>query len=180
MFYLIWAWFRLNLKLNHIKHLNNCYQLATREWYSKLLYTWRITSTSKTKLSENYILCSYIILTATAAMLNTLVKPNNIIECWEHICVSPLTGKCVKNNSQTSVVHGHMLFCKTVVCPKYFQFMLKVHAISNLRFKKKSPQYRYICFDIESVAMHFLENRRSNLINFWFISLIRSIEMLCI
>ena len=33
----------------------------------------------------------------------------------EHIGVSPITGKCVKNNSQTSVVHHHMLFCKTVV-----------------------------------------------------------------
>ena len=33
----------------------------------------------------------------------------------EHTGVSPLTGKCVKNNSQTSVVHHHMLFCKTVV-----------------------------------------------------------------
>ena len=28
----------------------------------------------------------------------------------EHIGVSPLTGKCVKNNSQTSAVHDHMLF----------------------------------------------------------------------
>ena len=28
----------------------------------------------------------------------------------EHIGVSPLTGKCVKNNSQTSAVHNHMLF----------------------------------------------------------------------
>ena len=38
----------------------------------------------------------------------------------EHIGVSPLTGKCVKNNSQTSSVHNHMLFCKTIVCPEDF------------------------------------------------------------
>ena len=29
----------------------------------------------------------------------------------EHIGVSPLTGKYLKNNSQTSAVHDHMLFC---------------------------------------------------------------------
>ena len=34
----------------------------------------------------------------------------------EHIGVSLLTGKCVKNNSQTSALDDHMLFCKAVVC----------------------------------------------------------------
>ena len=52
----------------------------------------------------------------------------------EYIGVSPLTGKYLKNNSQTSAVHDRMLFCKTVVCPEDFS----VHAISNLRFKKVS------------------------------------------
>ena len=52
LFCLIWTWFRLSLKLNYIKHLNNCYQLVTWEWYSKFPYAWRIISTSKTKLSE--------------------------------------------------------------------------------------------------------------------------------
>ena len=41
----------------------------------------------------------------------------------EHIGVSLLTGKCVKNNSQTSAVHDHMLFCKTVVCPEDFSIL---------------------------------------------------------
>ena len=50
----------------------------------------------------------------------------------EHIGVLPLTGKGVKNNSQTSAVHDHTLFCKTVVCPEDFS----IHVISNLRFKK--------------------------------------------
>ena len=43
----------------------------------------------------------------------------------EHIGVSPLTGKCIKNNSQTSAVHDHMLFCKTVVCPENFSILAK-------------------------------------------------------
>ena len=49
----------------------------------------------------------------------------------EHIGVSPLTGKCVKNNSQTSAVHDHMLFCKTVVCPEDFSILAK----SSCNFK---------------------------------------------
>ena len=49
----------------------------------------------------------------------------------EHIGFSPLTGKCAKNNSQTSVVHDHMLFCKTVVCPEDFSIL----ANSSCNFK---------------------------------------------
>ena len=43
----------------------------------------------------------------------------------EHIGVSPLTGECVKKNSQTSAVYDNMLFCKTVVCPKDFSVLPK-------------------------------------------------------
>ena len=66
-------------------------------------------------------------------MLNTLVKPNDIIEREprKHIGLSPLTGKCVKNNSQTSAVHDHMLFCKTVPCPEDFSILTK----SSCNFK---------------------------------------------
>ena len=49
----------------------------------------------------------------------------------EHIAVSPLTGKCVKNNSQTLAVHDHMLFCKTVLCPEDFLILTK----SSCNFK---------------------------------------------
>ena len=49
----------------------------------------------------------------------------------EHIGVSPLTGKCVKNNSQTSAVHDHMLFCKTVALPEDFSILTK----SSCNFK---------------------------------------------
>ena len=43
----------------------------------------------------------------------------------ERVGVSPLTGKCVKNNSQTSAVHDHMLFCMTVACPEDFSILAK-------------------------------------------------------
>ena len=49
----------------------------------------------------------------------------------EHIGVSPLTVKCVKNNSQTSAVLDHMLFSKTVVCPEDFSIL----ANSSCNFK---------------------------------------------
>ena len=41
----------------------------------------------------------------------------------EHIGVSLLTGKCVKNNSQTSALDDHMLFCKIAVCPEDFSVL---------------------------------------------------------
>ena len=110
----------------------------------------------------------------------------------EYIVVSPLTGNCVKNNSQTSAVHDHMRFCKAVFCPEGFSILAKISCSFKLEtqdsilinysgqlWKKISPQYRYICFDIDCVTMHYLVNRRSNMINLWFISLIRPIKMLC-
>ena len=49
----------------------------------------------------------------------------------KHTGVSPVTAKCVKNNSQTSAEHDHMLFCKTVVCPEDFSIL----ANSSCNFK---------------------------------------------
>ena len=79
----------------------------------------------------------------------------------KHVGVSPLTGKCVKNNSQTSAVQDHMLFCMTVVCPEDFSVLAKILCNFKLEIQesilikllkptlnKKTPQYRYICFDI--------------------------------
>ena len=68
--------------------------------------------------------------------LNKLVKPNDIPTNKpnsKHIGVSLLTEKCEKNNSQTSAVHDHMLFCKTVVCPEDFSILAKSseHASSS-------------------------------------------------
>ena len=43
----------------------------------------------------------------------------------DHTGVSPLTGKCVKNNCQTSAVRDYMLFFKTIVCPEEFSILAK-------------------------------------------------------
>ena len=50
----------------------------------------------------------------------------------EHIGVSPLARKCVKNNFENSAVHDHILFCKTVVLPEDFSIPL-LHYYFNLR-----------------------------------------------
>ena len=63
-------------------------------------------------------------------------KRNYRTRTSEHIGVSPLTRKCVKNNFQTSVVHDHMLFCKTVVCPEDFSIL----AESSCNFKLEIQQ----------------------------------------
>ena len=63
-----------------------------------------------------------------------------------------------------------MPFCKTVVCTEAFSilaksscnFKLKVEEsilikLLNPTLTKTSPQYRYICFDIDSVTVHYSE-----------------------
>ena len=109
----------------------------------------------------------------------------------KHIGVSPLTEKCVKNNSQPSAVHDHILFCKTVVCPEDFSILAK----SSCNFKLEIQESFLIKLSkptwnksISLVPLHLFWYRvcnytlfreyRSNLIIFLFISLIRSIEML--
>ena len=52
-------------------------------------------------------------------------KRNYRTRTSEHIGVSPLTRKCVKNNFQTSVVHDRMLFCKIVDCPEDFSILAR-------------------------------------------------------
>ena len=72
-------------------------------------------------------------------MLNTSVNPNDIIETRtsEHIGVSPLTGKSVKNNSQTSAEHDHMLFYKTVVGAEDFPILAKISCNFKLEIQEK-------------------------------------------
>ena len=43
----------------------------------------------------------------------------------ENIGVSPLTGKFIKNNSQTSAIHDHMFFCIAAVCQEDFSILAK-------------------------------------------------------
>ena len=54
----------------------------------------------------------------------------------EHISFSPLSGKCVKNNAQTSAVHDHMLFCKTVVSPEDFSVLAKSSWNSKIKIQE--------------------------------------------
>ena len=55
------------------------------------------------------------------------------MQTLEHIGVSPLTGNCIKNNSQTSAIHDHMLFCKRVVCPE--DFFILANSSCNFKFE---------------------------------------------
>ena len=84
---------------------------------------------------------------------------------WEHIGVSPLTGKCVKNNSQTSAVHDHMLFCKTVVCPEDFSILansscnFKLEIQESILIKLLKPTLNK---NISSVPLHLFWYRVCN------------------
>ena len=62
-------------------------------------------------------------------------KRHHITRTSEHIGVSSVTGKCVKNNSQPSTVHDHMLFCKTDVCPEDFSIFAKSSCNFNLEIQ---------------------------------------------
>ena len=55
-------------------------------------------------------------------MLNTLVKPNDIIERepWNILVCHQSQGNVLKI---TLKLHDHMLFCKTVVCPEDFSVL---------------------------------------------------------
>ena len=76
----------------------------------------------------------------------------------EHIGVSPLTGKCVKNNSQTSAVHDHMLFCKTAVYPEDFSILansscnFKLEIQESISIKLLKPTLNK---SISSIPMYF-------------------------
>ena len=138
LFYLICAWFRLNLKLNYIKHLNNCYPLVTWEWYPKsdiqdLRVSLRMKNYFNFKDKIKQELCSLLVYTFKCNRCNAEYIGKNKwhykTRTSQHISVSPLTGKCVK--TQTSALHDHMLFCKTVVCPEDFSILAK----SSCNFK---------------------------------------------
>ena len=102
-----------------------------------------------------------------------------------------LCRKLLSNSNRT----WSYVVCKTVVCPVGFSILAKGSCNFKLEIQESSliellkptlnkkisslPHYRYIWFDIDCVTIHYSENRRSNLINFWLVSLIWAIEMLC-
>ena len=73
-------------------------------------------------------------------------------------------------------MRDHMLFCKTVVYPDDFSVLAKSSCNFKLEIQesilikllkpKTSSQYSYIYFDIRKDSIHYLKNRRSNLIRF--------------
>ena len=83
----------------------------------------------------------------------------------EHIGVSPLTRKCVKKNSETSVVHDHVLFCKTVVCPENFSILansscnFKLEIQESILIKLLKPALNK---NISSVPLHLFWYRLCN------------------
>ena len=79
-----------------------------------------------------------MILSVTGAMLNTLVKPNDIIEHEpRNILVSHHSqGNVLKITLKLQPYMITCFFVKQLFVLKIFQFLLIVHAISNLRFKK--------------------------------------------
>ena len=87
----------------------------------------------------------------------------------EHIGVSPLTRKCVKKNSETSVVHDHVLFCKTVVCPENFSILansscnFKLEIQESILIKLLKPALNK---NISSVPLHLFWYRLCNYILF--------------
>ena len=123
----------MSSKLNYIKHLNNCYQLVTLEWYSKFPYGMENYFNFKGKIKQQ--LRSFLVYNFKCnncnAECNGKTKRHYRTQTSEHIGVSPLTGKSVKHNSQTSAIHDHMLFCNTVVCPEDFSIL----ANSSCNFK---------------------------------------------
>ena len=83
----------------------------------------------------------------------------------EHISVSLIIGKCVKNNSKNVIICMYVIICFFVTqffLLKICEFLLKVHVILNLGFTKvfwfnyrsqlwtTTSQYHYTCFDNDS------------------------------
>ena len=129
MFYFIWVWSRLNFKSNYIKHINNCYQLVTWEWYLKFSYAWKIISTSKDKIKRELLsLLAYKFkCNSCNAEYIGKTKRHSRTRTSEHIGVSPL-------KLQPCIII--CFFVGQLLVLKIFQFWLKVHVISSLRFRK--------------------------------------------
>ena len=81
-----------------------------------------------------------MILSVTAAMLNALVKPNDIIEHepWNLLVSHHSQGNVLKITLKLQPYMITWFFVKQLFVLKIFQFLLIVHAVSNLRFKKVS------------------------------------------
>ena len=113
-------------------------KVKLRKTFKQLLPACELRVIFKVSLSENCVFNYYIILSVTATMLNTSIKPNDIMERESRIVL-------VSHHSQGNVLkitlkfQPYMITCflvRQLVVLKIFQFLLKVHSISNLRFRK--------------------------------------------
>ena len=87
---------------------------------------------------RSLLVYNFIILSVTAIMLTTLVKPKDIIERKpRNILVSHHSqGNVLKITLKLQPYMITSFFVRQLLVLKIFQFLLKVHAISNLKFKK--------------------------------------------
>ena len=113
-------------------------KVKLRKTFKQLLPACELRVIFKVSLSENCVFNYYIILSVTATMLNTSIKPNDIMKHESRIVL-------VSHHSQGNVLkitlkfQPYMITCflvRQLVVLKIFQFLLKVHSISNLRFRK--------------------------------------------
>ena len=87
---------------------------------------------------RSLLVYNFIILSVTAIMLTTLVKAKDIIESEpRNILVSHHSqGNVLKITLKFQPYMITSFFVRQLLVLKIFQFLLKVHAISNLKFKK--------------------------------------------
>ena len=87
---------------------------------------------------RSLLVYNFIILSVTAIMLTTLVKAKDIIEREpRNILVSHHPqGNVLKITLKLQPYMVTSFFVRQLLVLKIFQFLLKVHAISNLKFKK--------------------------------------------
>ena len=81
----------------------------------------------------------------------------------EHIYISPLASKSIRNNIQNLAIHDHMLFYKTIVCPEDCFILarsscnFKLEIQESILIKILKPTLNKIIF---SVLLHFFDSRK--------------------
>ena len=128
----LWEWSRLGIRLNVFRWST----IPQKQIIIIIIIinAWSIISTLKTKLSKNFKCksCNAEYIGKTKLHYRTQTSG--------HIGVSPLTGKYIKNYSQTSAVHDHILFCRAVVRPEDFW----VHAKSSCNFETEIQESVFV------------------------------------
>ena len=89
-------------------------------------------------------------------MLNTLVKPNDIIkhEPWK-VIVFLLSQGTVSKKTGASAIHDHMLFCKTVVSPENLSIIAKSLFNFKLEIQESILLKSILNKNISSISLYF-------------------------